>query len=104
MQALVVQATVREIMAEGLNSKQHRTLEAIYTNPVRADITWTEIENLLIALGATVSQGRGSRVRVFLNGERAVFHEPHPQKEVCKAAIKSVRDFLENAGVTPESR
>lgn len=103
MQTLVVQATARGVMTEGLNSKQRRTLEAIYTNPVRADITWTDIESLLRALGANVSQGRGSRVRVFLNGEKSVFHEPHPQKEVCKAAVKSIRDFLENAGVTPGS-
>ena len=90
-------------MTEGLNNRQNRTLEAIYTNPVRADITWTDIESLLRALGANVSQGRGSRVRVFLNGEKSVFHEPHPQKEVCRGTVKSVRKFFKNAGVTPES-
>lgn len=85
-----------------LNGKQRRTLAAIYTNPVRSDLTWTEIENLLMALGAIVRQGKGSRVRVALNGVKAVFHEPHPQKEVSKGAVKSVRDFLTNAGVSPD--
>jgi hypothetical protein len=42
-------------------------------------------------------------VRVALNGVRAVFHRPHPQKETEKGAVKSVRRFLETAGVTPWS-
>jgi hypothetical protein len=32
---------------------------------------------------------------------RAVFHRPHPRKETDKGAIKSVRRFLEAAGVKP---
>ena len=30
-----------------------------------------------------------------------VFHRPHPRKETDKGAVKSVRKFLENAGVRP---
>lgn len=59
----------------------------------------TAIENQLLALGAELSEGRGSRVRVYLEGVRAVFHRPHPQKETEKGAIKSVRRFLTEAGV-----
>lgn len=62
---------------------------------------WSDIENLFVALGATITQGRGSRVRVYLNGEKAVFHEPHPEKETDKGAVNSVREFLRNAGVEP---
>jgi hypothetical protein len=51
-------------------------------------------------LGAEVSQGNGSRIRVALNGVRAVFHRPHPKKETDKGALVSVRRFLENAGVS----
>lgn len=103
MQTLVGQTTVRGNMTGGLNAKQRRTLEAIFTNPVRADIVWTDIESLFVALGAIVRQGKGSRVRVALNGVKSGFHEPHPQKETKKGAVKSVRDFLEQAGITPES-
>ncbi|WP_433000088.1 type II toxin-antitoxin system HicA family toxin [Treponema socranskii] len=63
------------------------------------DIAWREIENLLRALGAKISEGHGSRVRIELKGERAVFHRPHPQKVTDKGAIKSMRKFLNNAGV-----
>ncbi|MEW6501251.1 MAG: hexulose-6-phosphate isomerase, partial [Thermodesulfobacteriota bacterium] len=31
----------------------------------------------------------------------AVFHRPHPRKETDKGAVKSLRRFLENAGVKP---
>lgn len=85
-----------------LNSKQAKTLAAVFENPVRADIVWSDVVRLFEALGATVTQGRGSRVRVYLNGVRAVFHEPHPEKEIDKGAVKSVREFLENAGIETE--
>lgn len=45
------------------------------------------------------SLGRGSRVRVALNGIRAVFHRPHPQNVTDKGALLSVRRFLTTAGV-----
>jgi HicA toxin of bacterial toxin-antitoxin, len=82
--------------------KHRKTLESIFENPVRANVAWGDIEKLLLALGAEVSEGSGSRVRVALNGVRAVFHRPHPQKETDKGALMSVRRFLAEAGVTPE--
>lgn len=83
-----------------MNKKHLATYRAIYKNPILAKIKWQDIENLFLALGATVSEGNGSRVRVLLNGERAVFHRPYPEKTTDKGAIKSVRKFLENAGVS----
>ncbi len=86
---------------DDLNNKQRRTLDAIFTDPIPANINWQDIENLFIALNATISQGRGSRVRVLLNDVIAIFHEPHPQKETDRGAVKSVREFLIKAGVEP---
>ena len=83
-----------------LNSKHQKTLEAIFENPLKSNISWNDIENMLIALGAEVSEGAGSRVIVVFNGIRAVFHRPHPEKEADKGAVKSVRRFLAEAGVT----
>ncbi len=82
-----------------LNSKHQKTLKAIYTDPIRSDIYWSNIEKLFIALGAEMSEGRGSRIRIALNGVRMVFHRPHPEKETDKGALKSVRRFLNTAGV-----
>jgi hypothetical protein len=36
-----------------------------------------------------------------LNGRVAVLHRPHPQKETDKGAVRSVRRFLSEAGITP---
>jgi hypothetical protein len=65
-----------------MNNRHRRTLAAIFDRPEGSDIEWRDIESLLVALGAEVSEGQGSRVRVALNGVRAVFHRPHPQKEI----------------------
>ena len=85
-----------------MNKKQRQTLKAVFSSPVRSNIKWTSIENLFKALGAEVSQGRGSRVRVSLNGVKAVFHEPHPERETDKGAVKAVQEFLINAEINPE--
>jgi HicA toxin of bacterial toxin-antitoxin, len=76
--------------------------QAIFEDPVRSDIRWSDIEKLLLALGAELSEGKGSRVRIFLSGVRAVFHRPHPRKETDKGAVKSLRRFLLEAGFKPE--
>ena len=85
-----------------MRSRHRRTLREVFERPDRADVVWKDIEQLFIALGAEIGEGRGSRVRVHLNGVRAVFHRPHPQKETSKGALKSVRRFLEEAGVEQE--
>lgn len=85
-----------------MSKKHRRTLEAIFAQPVPANIPWDNIEALLTSLGAELSEGRGSRVRIALNDVRAVFHRPHPEKETDCGAVKSMRRFLENAGIAPE--
>ena len=82
-----------------MKSKHYKTLEAIYKKPVQSNIEWKENESLLISLGAEISEGSGSRIRIKLNEVRAVFHRPHPQKEADKGSIVSMRRFLENAGI-----
>jgi hypothetical protein len=82
-----------------MNKKQTRTLNAIFEDPVPADVDWRDVESLFIALGAELTEGRGSRVRVALNGIRSVFHKPHPEKEVGKGAVRAIRGFLIEAGV-----
>jgi HicA toxin of bacterial toxin-antitoxin, len=82
-----------------MRGRHRNTLQAVFTDPVRANVPWADVEALFIACGASVSEGRGSRVRVSLNGVDAVFHRPHPEKETDKGALKSVRRFLREAGV-----
>ncbi|MHB8346698.1 MAG: type II toxin-antitoxin system HicA family toxin [Acidiferrobacterales bacterium] len=84
-----------------MNNKHRKTLTDVFTEPVRANVLWSDVEALFHALGASVEERSGSRVGVALNGARAVFHRPHPEKETDKGALKSVRKFLLNAGVEP---
>lgn len=85
-----------------MNQKRQRVLEAIFKVPTQSNVIWKDCEKLLVALGAEISEGEGSRVRIALNGVKAVFHRPHPKKEIDKGALVSLRRFLENAGVEPE--
>lgn len=85
-----------------MNQKQRKTLKAVFAEPVLANIAWLDIENLFVALGAVVKEGRGSRVRVELNGVVAIFHRPHPEKEATKGRVRAAREFLEKAGVELE--
>jgi hypothetical protein len=54
--------------------------------------------------GSNSLKGEGSRVRIVLNGVRAVFHRPHPRKEIDKGALVSLKRFLGNAGIVPEEK
>ena len=83
-------------MARG---KPQKTLTQIFALPISSSLRWDAVEVLLLSLGAEVSEGRGSRVRVALNGVRAVFHRPHPQKEIDRGAVVSLQKFLRSAGV-----
>ena len=82
-----------------MNKKQRETLKAIFEEPTLSNVKWANIESLFKNLDAEISEGNGSRVRVALNGVKAVFHRPHPRKETDKGALVSVRRFLENAGI-----
>lgn len=82
-----------------MSRKHERILKAIFTTPPPSNVKWKDIESLLSSLGAKMEEGRGSRLRIILNKEEAVFHRPHPRKETDKGALVSMRRFLENAGV-----
>lgn len=88
-------------MISKLSSAHRSTLVAVFDDPPRASLAWRDVEALLVACGAEISEGNGSRVRVALNGIRAVFHRPHPRKDIDKGALKSVRRLLMEAGVHP---
>lgn len=82
-----------------MNKKQRRTLQKIFEEPGRSDISWNDIESLFKALGADLSEGKGSRVRIGLQDVRAVFHRPHSERVTDKGTVKSIRRFLLEAGV-----
>ena len=86
-----------------LSSRRRATLEAVFETPTRGGIRWGEIEALFEAVGAEISEGAGSRVRIKLGDRVSTFHRPHPGKEARKYAVEAARDFLRSQGITPGS-
>jgi hypothetical protein len=84
-----------------MNSKQKKTLAAVFANPVPGSIQWRDIESLLVAIGCQLIEGDGSRVRFNFNGAVASFHRPHPNKEAKRYQVREAREFLTQIGVMP---
>lgn len=84
-----------------MSRKHQRTLEAIFSRPLSANVQWRDVESLFVELGADVSEREGSRVAVFLFGEVRVFHRPHQSPNTDKGALASIRKWLEQHGVSP---
>ena len=84
-----------------MKRKHQKTLELIFNQPVSANIKWRDIETLLVALGAQISEREGSRIGVKLFNDRRVFHRPHPSPNTDKGAVVSIRNWLNKNGVQP---
>lgn len=84
-----------------MNSRQKRTLQAVFTDPVSASLGCKDIESLLVAIGAEVIEGRGSRARFHKSGVIASFHRPHPKKEAKPYQVRDARAFLKQLEVDP---
>jgi hypothetical protein len=84
-----------------MNSKNRRTLEAIFERPTRTNIKWDDLMALLMAVGATVEEREGSRVRFIRGTVGMALHRPHPGKEIRKYQVEITRKFLTALEVTP---
>lgn len=84
-----------------MKAKHQKPLSLIFQRPVSGNVRWTDIEALLLALGADMSEGEGSRMCVRLFESRQVFHRPHPSPVTDKGALANIRKWLEGNGVTP---
>ena len=84
-----------------ISGRHEATLAAIFDRPTRANVRWRDVEALLLALGATIKQGSGSRVRAELGGRFFNIHAPHPRPELKRYAVEGVRDFLTDQGIMP---
>ncbi len=84
-----------------MNSRQMKTLQAIFSDPISASIPWSAIEGVLVAAGCEVVEGRGSRVRFAKDGMIETFHRPHPAKEAKRYQVSAARAYLQRLGVTP---
>lgn len=86
------------ISVNDIKKSHKRTFDQVFASPTPTSLRWDKVEAMLEALGATVKEGRGSRVRVILNGVIAVFHRPHPQPEMKQYSVRDMKKFLKEAG------
>jgi hypothetical protein len=84
-----------------LNARHRKTLAAIFVKPTLASIVFSDIEALVKALGGTVTEREGSRVKIELADQHWRCHRPHPGKEAKRYQVEEAREFLERAGVKP---
>lgn len=84
-----------------MTRKHRKTLAAIFAEPVRANIAWDDAVSLFQTLGTVITSGGGSMFGFDLNGRSAVFHRPHPGRELSRSLVRRFRRFLEGAGGQP---
>ena len=82
-----------------MKRKHAKTLELLFSRPVRGSIKWPDIEALFCSLGAEIIEREGSRIAVVLFDEVKVFHRPHPSPDTDKGAVTSIRKWLKMHGV-----
>jgi hypothetical protein len=83
-----------------MNRKNRTTLESVFVHPTKTNIKWSDIEALLLSLGAKIREGSGSRIKVSLGIVTMVAHWPHPGNEAKAYQVEIARDFLQKSGVT----
>ncbi len=84
-----------------VKAKHKKTLQAIFTRPTSPSIVFSDIEALFVALGGSVTEREGSRVKIALQGESWHCHRPHPGKEARRYQVEEARELLERVGVKP---
>lgn len=84
-----------------MNAKHRKTLAAIYARPTSPAVVFADIEALVRALGGTVHEREGSRVKLVLAGHEWRCHRPHPGREARRYQVEEAREFPERAGFRP---
>jgi hypothetical protein len=76
-----------------MNKKQQKTFSLIFEKPPRSDLRYADLKSALIGIGATIREGRGSRVRFEYGIYSVHIHKPHPKMVLPKYTVELVRDF-----------
>ena len=84
-----------------MNSRQRKTLQHVFAEPVNGNLEWSRIESLLKSLGCRVIEGTGSSVTFEWQGMKLTLHRPHPGKEALRYRVTAAREFLQRMGVKP---
>jgi HicA toxin of bacterial toxin-antitoxin, len=84
-----------------VNAKHRKALQTIFARPTTPSLAFSDVEALVIALGGSVTEREGSRVKIMLKGEQWRCHRPHPGKEAKRYQVEEARELLERLGIKP---
>ena len=84
-----------------MNSKHRKTLQALFAKPTLGTVVFADMQALLLAVGCTLTEGAGSRVRFDHGAHVFLCHRPHPGKEARRYQVEQAREFLEKLGISP---
>ena len=82
-----------------LSGKHRKILEQLLRKPTPRNINWYDVEVLLLACGAKLIEGAGSRVKFRIQAHSLVTHRQHPQKEAKPYQIRDAIEFLRAMGL-----
>ena len=84
-----------------MNAKHRETPQTIFARPTTPSLAFSDVEALVIALGGSVTEREGSRVKIMLKVEQWRCHRPHPGKEAKRYQVEEARELLERLGIKP---
>jgi predicted RNA binding protein YcfA (HicA-like mRNA interferase family) len=79
-------------------SKISKVLNKFLELPIRSDLTFKELENLLLSLNYKKIQGSGSRVKFYNKDKDSLInlHKPHPNNILKKYIVKQIQEKLKD--------
>jgi len=83
-----------------MNHKHRKVLHALFAHPVSANISAKSVEAVVKDLGGEIEQRHGGRLGFRLNDHFVEL--PHDSHALQPDHVRSLRTFLENAGIDPE--
>ena len=78
-------------------SKKDKLLKKFLHVPIKKDLTFSELETLLITLGYVKLEGNGSAVKFFNKEKDSLInlHKPHPNDELKVYLVKQIQEKLQ---------
>ncbi len=77
-------------------SKKDKLLNQFLAQPIKKNLTFNELETLLLSLGYAKLEGVGSRVKFYHKSHRSVInlHKPHPNNVLKEYLIRQIQEKL----------
>ena len=84
-----------------MNARHRKTLQAVFAKSTAANVLFSSIESLFVALGGSVLEREGSRVRISFGDEHWHCHRPHPGKEARRYQVEEARELSQRLEIKP---